>query len=799
MRIQIETKPIGPLSVLGELPDARLAVVEGRNGIGKSLAVRLLEVCTGVIPYPADSAAWASLRRDLGEFRIQVSGLQGARVIEWVADTRNWGPTADASTLSFKRIQIDSSQASIEDVRRVLSVHRLAGDETLIETLAQQADDAAGVLRRWMRSTTSHSGSPLAHLEHIMENVQGVLGEWTAQRYTDLLSTVQAAQENAKTASIASETAKNRLHKLNEALDLQRRRDDLRRSTPDLELRIRKVDKEIVATRSQIEAAQARIVHLAEKAAKTKPFLRELTLAQNTLKRNRDKLSAALDAAAAAAVDLGVEPTEIAVSAARRALTTQIEDLTAREIAVNVAPALRAMLDVVSSNLIDAESRGLGKQIAIVDLETDLELTVAQARVGVATRQVQLDDQPPPPAATAILEELTVTRRKLGRMDELANLLALVDKHSRLVISNEERVDRALAAADPSAQDELQQMVRQRRALDATLLDLAADRAALRQQLGSLGTATIQVVEARLQAVLRDLGLTEDEIAAAVDTAQKVDIEAQANLAVAQHRTADQRRELARAEADVRRSVRDLIARAEFAWIRTALGPVPASAEHAAVGQLLAAVERVREKVDVVTDRLGRYRGDLAAIEVALRGVGRHLRGQNAMTEAYVPELQGYFSSRFSDWFNSDKVRSELLPRADNPVTVNVREREVSWTENGYRRSRPLEAFSSGEQAFAYTRARLARLDEDVTKPPNRLVVLDEFGAFIAHDRLSGLLSYLKGRVSTHPEDQVLVILPLSHDYASEAMNSMGSQKERLHDLAEQIARQGFGVQVISE
>ena len=95
---------------------------------------------------------------------------------------------------------------------------------------------------------------------------------------------------------------------------------------------------------------------------------------------------------------------------------------------------------------------------------------------------------------------------------------------------------------------------------------------------------------------------------------------------------------------------------------------------------------------------------------------------------------------RFSDWFNNERVRQELLPQAESEIVVDLDAREVLWEENGILRSRPLEAFSSGEQAFAYTRARLGLLDDEDNPPQNRLVVLDEFGAFIAHDRLQQLL-----------------------------------------------------------
>jgi hypothetical protein len=41
---------------------------------------------------------------------------------------------------------------------------------------------------------------------------------------------------------------------------------------------------------------------------------------------------------------------------------------------------------------------------------------------------------------------------------------------------------------------------------------------------------------------------------------------------------------------------------------------------------------------------------------------------------------------------------------------------------------------------------------------------MDEFGAFIARDRLRRLGRYLQDRRQNHPEDQVLVVLPLTVD-----------------------------------
>jgi hypothetical protein len=60
----------------------------------------------------------------------------------------------------------------------------------------------------------------------------------------------------------------------------------------------------------------------------------------------------------------------------------------------------------------------------------------------------------------------------------------------------------------------------------------------------------------------------------------------------------------------------------------------------------------------------------------------------------------------------------------------------------------------------------LLSIDHEVSPAPNRLIALDEFGAFIGHDRLARLGHYLRSRAKQHSGDQVVVILPLSFDPA---------------------------------
>lgn len=799
MQIQIKAEPVGALRLLPFLPNARLAVLEGLNGIGKTLTVRLLQICTGTMPYRLGSPAWVSLCRGLGRFTIEVSGLAGVDSIIWSADTRQWESHQDVTALPFDQILIDGHTATITNVRRLFVVHRVAGDETLIETLAQQADAAEALVRRWAFTMRDAPNSPVSRLESEASGVIRLLGEWTVARHTDLVNETEDAQKALKHAKDEVDSAGARLREVEDLSGAMQQLERLRSVAPDLRNRIRVIDDRIATVRNELDRTQTEIVRLAERAARTEDVRKELANAQRTLKRNQIKLSSAFNSAASLAAELKLSHNRDVAVAERQSLQQVINELSIRQSSMDAAPPMRRLLDGISIQLADAEARGLSEQIAFDDPETDIQLTVRDTRLGVATRRAQLEGQPPAPEAREVAVQLRAAQDRLARVIQFIETLDEVARFRRLAYENEARVDRALSAIDPSALAELQRLEAYRRDRDAALLALAGERAALRQELGGLGDESVETLEARIKTHSRNLGVNVGTVSAAIEEARKRLQLAEVDLKNAKQDLTGLQREIARAEADVRRTIRYLAPSGELGWLYTGNGSQSLSYDHLSLPQQLVTIDRIRARVEAVLERLGKYRTQLGAVETALRGVGRHLRGLPAETAEYVPELEQYFSARFGSWFNSDKVRSELLREADGPIVVDVHEREVRWNENTRDRSRPLEAFSSGEQAFAYTRARLAILDEEQARAPNRLIVLDEFGAFIAHDRLAGLLTYLNDRVADHPGDQVLVILPLSHDYATEAENSIGRQRDELLRIAQQITSRRFAVRVLSQ
>jgi hypothetical protein len=800
MRISIETQPIGPLHVIPTLPDARLAVLEGLNGIGKSLAIRLLQACTGQLPYQSDSAAWRSLCKGLGPFRVSVSNLVDGHEITWVGDSRSWQRDTDrpGPNLYFERIQIDGEAKSLDEARALLVVHRVAGDEDILSTFAQQAQINAATVGRWAAQTSAQNQTPLAGLETAIDDTISQLGEWTLPRLRQVLDADNDARSRLTAARTKAVETQARLKSLRRALEVYEQLHDLRERAPGVEQQLVDVDQEINNVSQKRDRILSQVAEISAKVVIAEPRKQDLHNAQRTLTRNRNKLSQELATASAAAQPLGVRPEEPEIERVISEAQSERDMLTAQLAEMDASPVVRDVLGGITATLASAEERGLGDQVAVDDSETGIQLTIMQTRRGMSARRRFLEEQVPAPEMQTLAEKIGRLKRVISDANDVLTRLGSVRRYERLVSANEARAADALAATNPGAADALRQLESDRKGCDDELMQLAARRAALGQQLGSVASGTtVAALEAQLREALTDAAVDEATLNAEFSLAENVNSVAQADLRDRQESVSLVRRELGRAETEIRAVTATISEAHDLSWLRATLGPGQIPRETEDMGAQVHSLDEIRRRLAAVLERLGAFRVQLAAVEEALQSISKVLRKQPPDASLYVPELQRWLGSAFSQWFNDERVRSELLPAATSAISVDVSKAEVSWSEGSQSRSRPLEAFSSGEQAFAYTRARLAVLDDEEPRPANRLIVLDEFGSFIAHDRLSGLLAYLSDRSVEHEGDQMLVILPLSQDYTSQAANAVGEEAERLRRWALDIATRGYLVRAL--
>jgi hypothetical protein len=141
---------------------------------------------------------------------------------------------------------------------------------------------------------------------------------------------------------------------------------------------------------------------------------------------------------------------------------------------------------------------------------------------------------------------------------------------------------------------------------------------------------------------------------------------------------------------------------------------------------------------------------------------------------AFEATVLNYYQQRFTADLSAVEVRKALFDNGSS-LSVDLLSLTTSWnTPSGERRTRPIEAFSSGERAFAYTRLQLEALAYE--SATNKVAFLDEFGAYVANDRLDDLTAFIRERAIGNVVDQVVVILPHTGRRVPEGSYSQGDK-----------------------
>jgi hypothetical protein len=771
MKFDFDASPAGGLKIIRSIPDPNVCLIEGYNGVGKTMSVRLLMLCTGQQPYAHQRLAWSTLRTGLGRARITAEGLNGAASIEWTLDSTTWpetpGDTVDQSWLG--KIRVDGEPASLADVRSLLEVNRIAGDVTLAETFARQADDYAADLSSFRARMLDQAGTTHLALD-LLAQVESI-----ARRANSI--TLRAARDAADQATVRARAAADRLAAasarltlLDDAAVVRGRIALLRDTAPGIETELATVERDLEEADEQRDNLSSALREAETRAAASEDDVRQLRNARRTAERNRDRLAAARDELAETLAAAGLiqvpEDLERCVQERREA----IDVLLRRRAEMDAGPLVRELLDDLVDRLTQAADAGLGDQTIIADNTTGIAQTVTELRDALTVRAASLPTDQAAPAAVQSLDHDTArANARLRAAEGLDRVLDAVDRWQRLAEQASDRVA-DLAAQQSADHTDLNRLQGELREIDETLLDQSTRRVLLRRQLNDLTEGTDKAtLVSRLAALLEQAETDEDHFGADRDaTAHAVSV---AHDEFARERVTERNAttELNEARTDLRRAVTLLHDADEFAYLRRRGIPMPREhdddqAQAAVLVELLASTVASQSRLQDIPNRL-------EEMQAALADIAAQLRGNDRRGETYQAELLTWLASRFTGWFRQRTVADVLFPGAEE-VRVDLGLQAVVWRPaGGTEQMRPFEAFSSGEQAFAYTRAQLEALGPPQAQ--NRVTVLDEFGAFVAHNLRDDLRRLLRERSEQSPHEKTIVILPATQDYRQLAGTSV--------------------------
>lgn len=477
---------------------------------------------------------------------------------------------------------------------------------------------------------------------------------------------------------------------------------------------------------------------------------------------------------------IGIEPeaddVREQVRARLKATTSELEETRRRRHEIDATPLLDAAIQDLLASLSRARARGIGQEVVILALGEDEGLTIDDLFEQLTRRRSLLTSQSD--ASTGELDGMI--RRLEAARAQLRRATSLLQEQQRLpplIERAERRVATALEGAPDSVR--LRELSTGAATAERTVAVLAGERAALAgRRLALADGASPEALQDQLDVILERLGVN------SVDDLQSARLERIRQLSAARAEDDAAAQEAARAADNFEAAqlqhdlARAAISEDSFlARVRASIPPGIGLAEAA-------------EALDEIDALLQDLPSRLDGIQGVLRSGADHVHGRAQWPETELARrVRSWLDVRLGQWFRDPSVRAALFPRADR-VDVNLERRQVQWFEGPARQELPFEAFSSGQQAFAYTKARLEELGESTT--PNRLVALDEFGSFLASDLRDDLRSLLVERQAQHPHDSVLLILPVTEDPEQQARTTAGRDRERYLARASELGDRGY-------
>ena len=772
MHIEIKADCRRGLRIIEEIPDLKPGKLEGYNGIGKTSAIRLLQLCTGEQPFRGKGAAWRSFRDQLIEAKVRISDLRDADNIEWTLRPAEW-PEDESQypASSLGEIRIDGRRGTVADVQSLLKIHHLNTTETPVGILTGQVYSASSALETWYRAEGEIRGIAI---DNMLSKALKLLA-------TSSPAKIRLAREvsgEAKVALAAAaervENARTRVQSLSEAVEIADQLDTVRGSSPQMEHKLQELEatlSELDGRREtldrEIEASQIE-KHLGEQAEEDLIRLERLVSRYDgALRRRIQELE---HAAAAAKVSPRADDVAVAIGMVER----ELSELINVQPIVSRGPQTLAVLDDLIRRLDDAISAGLSDQILIEEASSSQGWSVEVLREAFRIQMQRISEHAQTSDAEELARNIAAARSRLDALARVESLLETVSRDESRLRNAESRLIETATNLPGSVGRHLNELLRHRNDLDNEGRQLQSQIDRLRAEIDLLGGGrTEEVLAAEFDRLCREVNVDPTRVRSALERERNILNSLTVDHAMVQADEASAAHDLQDMLDAVAKTASGISTSEDLAWLRRAF-PQAARLAELSLDEQLATIQsleaRLTDKRQTASETLQTVRSVGVALEQLANGLRdanssdggeRRRRGPSDSIETQVWDLpvKNWIAGQARQWFDDETMRQALFD-GGNDITVDPQELTVSWKLNGEDFKRPLALFSSGEQAFAFTRARVAQLDRDADQVPNRLIALDEFGAFLDAERLSGLSDYLVKRQERIPNDHVLVILP---------------------------------------
>ena len=785
MLFEIEANPAGGLKVIREIPDVGgpIAQVEGRNGVGKSVALRLLVLCSGAQPYADDRDSWSTLRDLLGPVVVRVSGLPGERRIVWHLNPAGWPEDPAPVGPWLGTVEIDGQQARLEDALRLLSVAHVSGDLTLEGTILER-------IARDQKALSALRERFAEHEQKVGERLEGLrrdLGRADSRTLEDLVAEVEQAHAVAGDRVKEVEAARASLAAVERAAELRERQRRLNDDVPALEAREQDLDRQIDAAAQRVAEVESRYSELELGRRRDEALAAQIEGVEQAIKGRVRRAENARVRVAQEASALGFADDEAddAVRGELARLRAERDDLTSQRDLIDSTPRVKQMVDDLSARLGTQRAHEIDDQIVAV--LPDASLTVRELRTGVASRQSELATYEPEPSSAALSDRIQRLTARIARLATLIEDLQKAARAEELVQESRQQLEALSQRLPDDEATEFRELEHELNEARASHLSLVEMRAVVRGKIGELGAGDMEGEARELEGLLGAFGVVADDLEALLGerAAELSDRLAEQKVAADAVTALRSRLELAQAEFD--QAVVVLSAGDDYKWLRAGDIAVPSpDLDHeensGRLSGLAAAAGELERHLDA-------GRGMLAELDGALDAWANR-RGDERATPT-GERVRSYYEKVFGELLSGEEIVEALFDNGKF-LALDLAAMAVTWrTEEGELRTRGLSSFSSGERAFAYTRTRLQSLKSEAA---TTVVALDEFGAFLARDRLKQLVAFLEHEVIGSIADQVIIVLPLARDYEAELDQTTGPLHDEFTSRVQELEQSGYFV-----
>lgn len=768
----------GGLRLIDEIPDFAICHLEGRNGAGKSLALRLLEMVSGEQPYQATPSAWSSLRTNLADTTVTVEGVDGATLRvnllpeRWPSEPEPIGEWLGEAFLADEAVPIVS-------IASRLRVIRIAGDETFENTIKRRLSAEAARINRAHRRFELQQlelDELLARLDSAMAAVPS--DQSGQKRLTELQKEIPAAEHDLR-------ASQDHLSLLTEALIAQQRLYDRESQLPAILEQLSAVEQAAKALQKKLSLARRRQAEVLAEMALGSGVKEEIRKVRSLREGRLRRLQQRATDVERLATQLNLPATSEVISREFRNLTDERRQNQSDLASASHNASVRTLASRLAYDL--GQRRELDNEVvAVLTFMPELpRISVSQLRAGVQQRQVELAVVEDDPLLLDLRKNVERLSKRLTTLSALLEAIGAQERAKALLHESDDHLAALLPRANATNQvsEEYAKINSHIAVIEHALHEKHAEEARLRVQADQLrGSQSADELTERIELAVQSLHIDphsaldehRQRLAASVDqqrtrlqNLRSSELELQESLAVARVHIAEAARLLV-----------------DFSWlpakIKLALARTDDQDAADAVHSLRAAIASVRDSLYLVRTRFDHLQH---AAKTLTEEVGRHGKGASATT--LLEELAEEMSERLRNEFDQSEIRLALFDDGQLEA-INLRTLEAQWiTKDRSRRSRPFEAFSSGEQAFAYTLARIERVTAIDAK--HKVIALDEFGAFLARDRLERLVRFLREMVVGQVADQAIIVVPLAANYQEQAEMTTGDLHERFVRRAREL------------